>query len=262
MKDIIFYFSGTGNSLWLAHALAKEIGNCELISIAQFDTNQTVYADRIGIVFPVYHWGTPNIIKRFISKVKIEGKPYIYSFHSMGGYDGIAALQIKEGLLERGCILNASFKAKLPQNYIVSTMFKVPKSSTVAKEFDKAESKVKEAAKWIKEQKTYVEKETFIHKLFHEKAIKVNREGAESYPTMDKNFVINTSCTSCAKCAHDCPVKNINMENGKPVFQHHCEFCLKCLHQCPKEAIDFKTITVGKKRYINPKIKDIISKLS
>jgi heterodisulfide reductase subunit A-like polyferredoxin len=49
------------------------------------------------------------------------------------------------------------------------------------------------------------------------------------------------------------PVQNIEIFEKKPSFKHKCEFCLEGLHSCPIEAIDYRSVTRGRKRYRNPK---------
>lgn len=41
-KTTIFYYTSTGNSLWIARALARELGNAELVSIIDRDKKQHV----------------------------------------------------------------------------------------------------------------------------------------------------------------------------------------------------------------------------
>lgn len=60
---MIFYFTGTGNSL----QVAKNIGNCqgeELISISSLMCKEKEFyefslenTEKVGFVFPVYAWG-------------------------------------------------------------------------------------------------------------------------------------------------------------------------------------------------------------
>ncbi len=38
MENIIFYYTGTGNSLWVARILAKELGDCQVQSITDWQT--------------------------------------------------------------------------------------------------------------------------------------------------------------------------------------------------------------------------------
>lgn len=60
-----FYFTGTGNSLYIA----KKVGG-DLFSIPQvLKGNQYVFKDeKIGIIFPTYGLSVPNIVKEFIEK--------------------------------------------------------------------------------------------------------------------------------------------------------------------------------------------------
>lgn len=76
IKNIIFYFSGTGNSLQLAKDIAKEIGDCEVLNLAQYDTSSRVTAERVGIVFPVYFWGIPLAVADFIGKLPTQAINY------------------------------------------------------------------------------------------------------------------------------------------------------------------------------------------
>ena len=69
-KRIIFYFTGTGNSLYIARQLAGE--NAELLSIPQM-VKRGKYefeADEIGIVYPIYGHMPPYMVRQFIRKAK------------------------------------------------------------------------------------------------------------------------------------------------------------------------------------------------
>jgi len=74
---MIFYFSGTGNSL----QVAKDIANCQndrLISIAALiSRKKDVYEfsldekEAVGFVFPVYAWAPPAIVLQFIERLNL-----------------------------------------------------------------------------------------------------------------------------------------------------------------------------------------------
>jgi Pyruvate/2-oxoacid:ferredoxin oxidoreductase delta subunit len=53
----------------------------------------------------------------------------------------------------------------------------------------------------------------------------------------DTSFSVNEKCSGCGICSKVCPVKNIKITNGKPVWLHHCENCLACYNWCPTRAI-------------------------
>lgn len=71
-KRIIFYFTGTGNSLHIARQLAEE--HTELLSIPQM-VKRGKYdfeADEIGIVYPIYGHMPPYMVRQFIQKAKLK----------------------------------------------------------------------------------------------------------------------------------------------------------------------------------------------
>ena len=71
-KRIIFYFTATGNSLYVARQLADE--HTELLSIPQLMKRKRLEfeADEIGIVYPIYGQMPPNMVRRFIQKARLE----------------------------------------------------------------------------------------------------------------------------------------------------------------------------------------------
>ncbi len=65
MKTIIYYFTGTGNSLAVAKKIAAVLGDCDLVPIASLQSTTadiTPAADRVGIVNPVYFAGLPVMV--------------------------------------------------------------------------------------------------------------------------------------------------------------------------------------------------------
>lgn len=72
-KRIIFYFTGTGNSLYIARQLAGE--NAELLSIPQMVKRKYEFeADEIGIVYPIYGHMPPYMVRQFIQKAKLKAE--------------------------------------------------------------------------------------------------------------------------------------------------------------------------------------------
>lgn len=73
-KRIIFYFTGTGNCLYIARQLAG--ADTELLSIPQM-VKRGKYefeADEIGIVYPIYGHMPPYMVRQFIQKAQAESR--------------------------------------------------------------------------------------------------------------------------------------------------------------------------------------------
>ncbi|MBR5680773.1 MAG: EFR1 family ferrodoxin, partial [Clostridia bacterium] len=117
----IYYFSSTGNTLAAAREFAAKLGDTELISIADLDRAGEVDlsdAETAGIFFPVYCFGLPGIVQKFISRIVKGSGKYVYSLCTCGGMKGSAAYILEALLKERDIKLAISFSLTMPSNYI------------------------------------------------------------------------------------------------------------------------------------------------
>ena len=62
-------------------------------------------------------------------------------------------------------------------------------------------------------------------------------------------FRATDACIGCGRCVELCPLNNIRLENGKPVWGKNCTHCMACICYCPKEAIEYGEKSKGKPRY-------------
>jgi len=51
-----------------------------------------------------------------------------------------------------------------------------------------------------------------------------------------------------------CPVQNIALSAGRPVWSHRCEQCMACIHLCPVQAIQAGRKTERRGRYRHPSV--------
>lgn len=62
-------------------------------------------------------------------------------------------------------------------------------------------------------------------------------------------FQVRDACIGCGQCADRCPMNNITIKAGKPVWGNDCTHCMACICYCPTEAIEYGKKSVGKPRY-------------
>jgi flavodoxin/NAD-dependent dihydropyrimidine dehydrogenase PreA subunit len=253
MRTVIFYFTGTGNCLKVARDLAAELGEAEVVSIARaISEKKALTADCIGIIYPVYMFGMPLIIKRFIDQLAADKNNYIFAVATYGGLAGAALAQTAGQLKRRGLKLSAGFCVRMPGNY-------TPLYGAIPREkqdqlFEKEKQKIKEISVAVKDKKNKITGRGFFLVNMFFSGLLYNLCSSK-IPFMDKDFWADEKCTRCGICAKVCPVNNIKLVDGKPSWLHKCEQCLACLHWCPVEAIQYAKATAGRKRYRHPQIK-------
>ena len=107
MKRIIYYFSGTGNSLYTARKIAKEIGGAELISVrCEPEVLSAEDADMIGFVCSVYEWDVPGTFREFIKNLTINKKAYIFMVATYIMVHGKCFETVEKILNEKGAYLS------------------------------------------------------------------------------------------------------------------------------------------------------------
>ncbi len=254
---MIFYFSGTGNSLYAARLIA-EYNNDHIISIAEEmmqDKNCFQYEpeeeESIGFVYPVYAWAPPRMVIDFVSRLSVPnaGNRYVYSIATCGENIGNTMKALGKALEKRGLKLQSGFSVVMPNNYNV--LGDVDSKDDADRKLDRAEERIQEICKVIKAKQSEIFQlrkgpmpavlTGLINPLFNKYALDASR------------FYATDACTGCGLCQDVCPTRNIHVD-GKPVWNPNCTQCLACIHHCPVRAIEYGKYTVKKGRYINPRV--------
>jgi NAD-dependent dihydropyrimidine dehydrogenase PreA subunit/flavodoxin len=254
---MIFYFSGTGNSLQVAKCIGEH-NNEKLISIARVMNNgaggfEYTLEDNeaIGFVYPIYSWAPPRMVLNFIEKLRFKNykNNYIFSVASCGSNIGNTMKKVNECLKNKNLTLNSGFSISMPNNYIV--MGNVDSKDKENKKLLAAEATLRNINKVIMERKSGVFQvnkgflpfvlTSVINPMFNKNAIST------------KKFYAKDSCTGCGICEEVCNSHTIKVDT-KPHWGEACTQCFACIHYCPVKAIQFGKGTEGKGRYKNPNI--------
>jgi flavodoxin/NAD-dependent dihydropyrimidine dehydrogenase PreA subunit len=254
---MIFYFTGTGNSLQAAKSIAEH-NKEKLISIAavmnsEDDSYEFKLEDNemIGFIYPIYAWAPPKMVLQFIEKLKLNNykNNYVFSVATCGENIGNTMKVLENYLKKKNINLDSGFSIKMPNNYII--MGNVDSKEVEDRKLTSARDTLKHINNVIEEkQKGIFEVDkgplpgvltSVINPLFNKNAVDT------------KKFYVDENCTSCGICEKICNCKNIKVE-GKPKWGAQCTQCLGCLHLCPSNAIQYGKGTEKKGRYKNPNI--------
>ena len=235
MKTVIYWFSGTGNSLAVAKELAKQCGDSQLIPVSQALENPQPPAGRIGLVFPVYGWGPPALVARFIEKFNAWPDAYIFSVITYGGSPGGTLAVLRRMLQKRGLDLSAGWGVKMPENYPPLGGAPAPEKQQAIN--SAASEKVRQIATELQQSpRGQYEKSAAVWRMLSRIVYPLF---CKNIPRADRSFRADEKCNGCGICAKVCPVKDIEMVDGKPKWLGRCEQCYACFHWCPQQAVQY-----------------------
>jgi ferredoxin/flavodoxin len=248
-KNIVYVFTGTGNSLKVAKDIAATLCHCEIISMGS-DTRYELPGEyeSIGFVLPTYFRGEPGKVREFISRLNLQHNrnAYYYTVVTAGKFAGNTPCHIKKLLERKGITLHYGKALDMFSNYVISYDMR----DTIMEETKQSEIDFEPILKDIKSRKTNkVAGIELLQEIAYRLLIKL-------VPEMDKYYSVSDDCIKCGICKKVCPVDNIDQDStGRPYFKHHCEQCVACIQFCPKRAINYKNKTQKRGRYTHPAIK-------
>lgn len=248
----IYFFSGTGNSIWVAKQLKEKLNDTKLVSISEVVKNDVIEdkSPVIGFVFPIYMWNMPFIVRRFIEKLKVNEQTYYFSVVTNAGSSGNTLPILNKLLKTKNGKLSSGFSIKMPSNYIV--LGEAKSEEKINKCHVDAELRINEIKKVIlNNAESKLETSNIFIRIIGNIVYKISKSHVN---TMDKNYWVDEKCDGCKICQQICPVDNIEMESNRPKWLGHCEQCMACIQYCPQEAIQFGKNTRKRKRYQNPNV--------
>lgn len=251
---MIFYFSGTGNTRWIAQQIADNTNEKLVFIPDELNTEMRYHLEkneRIGFCFPIHGWQPPHIVRDFVKKMNIENADghYLYVVCSCGDSIGLAMKRFDKYLAEKKLKAASVFSIGMPESYVC-----LPGMFTDTPE--KERMKITNAKRKIKEITPLIINEVEnIYEVVEGKIpwllTNVVGEFFNRKMITDKPFRVDAEkCVHCGTCEKICPTKNIVLSDGIPQWKHKsCTTCLACYHHCPVHAIDYGSITKKRGQY-------------
>lgn len=259
-KVEIYYFSGTGNSLFIAKELQKRLPNSNLIPIVSLMDQKTIKAKGkiVGLIFPVHALTIPVVVKKFIDKTDFKSSEYIFAIATrfgtiFRGFEKIDRLLNKKGKhLSSHFIINMGNNEARHESYVVPTETEIlflEKAALKKLDFIQNVIKDKRVNKEIDTDDTLYFRHHSIVNYLLEKTVLLGMDVSE-YIGGVNYFYVDSKCSGCGVCEKVCLSGKIKLTDKKPVWQRKvfCYMCFACLNFCPKNAIQIEDI-LGVKSY-------------
>ncbi|HHV42179.1 MAG TPA: 4Fe-4S binding protein [Clostridiaceae bacterium] len=245
---MVFYFSGTGNSSFVAKCIATSIED-ELISINEVikEGREAVYhSPNCPLVFvtPTYCWRIPRVVEQFIRETEFVSNKKAYFILTCGSETGNAVKYVRKLCQDKGFKLQGFADLIMPENY--TALFTCPEPQEATAIVARAYNNLQILIEYIRQDQAfplYRAKKKFLSYLtppYYALIVKA------------KKIRVSEDCVACGKCVEVCPLDNVIMTdaNNKIFFGDNCTHCMACINTCPTYAIDYGRRTKGKHRYL------------
>lgn len=235
MNKVIYYFSGTGDSLRAARIIAQKIGGAKLFSMRSDPADVPAEkAEIIGFVYPVYEWDVPKTVRAFVSQLTINPQVYIFMAVTYIAIHGRCFETVDSILREKGSYLHYGKALRCVASQCIAYEPFPPAKIMVPVADRNAQRIGKEIAD--RKRRKYPAMSP-VSKWLYPKMMTPFLNIQQEY---DKGFYTSDVCIGCEVCRKICPCKNITFLGKRPVWNHTREGCNACVAYCPTKAVQFQ----------------------
>ena len=250
---ITIYFSGTGNSEYLAKQFHEKMKGGTDSKAGVFSIEEDVdfvtllkENDTVCFCYPIYGSRVPLIMRKFVRKYleALKGKKLII-FATQYLFSGDGA-RVFVDMLPKGHVqVIYAEHFFMPNNVCNFIIFPKGNNQKNQRVLEKAEEKLERVCQDIKQ--GIIRKRGFnifstclggAQGLFWQgksSSFTVNPNTGEA--KMTKAVYIHKDCTKCNLCVQICPMKNLSIKNERVIHHKNCTGCYRCVNQCPHQAI-------------------------
>jgi len=247
-KMLTLYFSGTGNTKYVADLFSQRMG-ARCISIEEDIDFAAVIKehDTIAFCYPIYHSRVPRMMREFVCHhmADLIGKRVIILV-TQQAFSGDGARVFTDLFEEDAIKVIYAEHFNMQQNMgnipVWWALFK-PTEQSRQKYIKKTEAKMNIVISNIKAgmiKKRGFSKGSELLGYIQGKPWQKNTS-AIAPVRLEKKLMndvrIHQDCITCNLCTKICPMKNLINHEGKIQHLNNCTICYRCVNRCPQKAI-------------------------
>jgi ferredoxin len=258
MKILIIYFSGVGNTRYLARFIAMRLTDAGhsavTVPVERFEPGSLHEYDLAGFGSAVYHTTPPGPIIGALEKCRVDGMP-LFTFWTMGLYAADCAKKFHDRAVNRGFRPVANLEAVFPGTDLA---MQVPEGSLLARLNLRVDKKLEEKVAFLVETLSGdLEEKRAGSRWYAPLDAIAQRMGIPVYEKYKKRLYADMeACTRCDLCMKSCPTQSIYLDDDN-VYQftpETCILCLRCYHRCPARAVKLENHNKRPGQYPGPHV--------
>jgi len=245
---IILYFSGTGNSKYIAE-LFCQLNNANCYSIEEnIHFDQLIASEEIiGFCYPIYGSRVPRIMREFALKhSEILKNKKIIIFCTQLIFSGDGARAFLDIFPKKHFKIIYAEHFFMPNN--VCNLFILPLENEV-----KIKKYIKKAKQKMEKVCNNINKGIIKKRGFNILSQLLGLMQGIFMPMIEQKSMdcvkITEDCDKCCLCVSNCPMKNLEYKNGRIMQKSNCTLCYRCINICPQKAITMFFKQKVKKQY-------------
>ena len=245
----MFYFSGTGNSRYVAELFSQITGSaCHSIEEKANFAALMAAEETIAFCYPVHGSRVPRIMRQFASEHQesLKGKNVILLCTQLV-FSGDGARAFTD-IFPRGHF-NVIYAEHIFMPNNICNLFILPLANDkkVRARVTRAEHKVQTICQEIASGKVR-------RRGFNGFSRALGLIQGVFYPAFERSGLdrvwIDGDCDNCLLCVSICPMHNFHVANGQLSTKNNCTICCRCINICPQKAIAIYLHTKVKKQYL------------
>lgn len=244
MNIQIHYFTGTGNTKYIAELFAAAFKKCGF-SIQEKSMEEGSFfneeANYLIIGFPKYYGYIPLFYMRYLEEQlkqsSLEKKPKTILFCTQAATT-LTSFEQLVNLFERyGYPVVWAETFALGNNYMIKERSQATSEDELFDRICKAQERVQIIVDKVLQDITFLEETDPGRAL---KAVVGSKQVDKMAHLLMKPFSVERNCTKCMKCVEYCPTQALEYTRDKQfVFQQSCVMCVRCVSICPENAITY-----------------------
>jgi ferredoxin len=258
MRDVVFCYSSTGNSMFVAKAIALGLGDTRVVMVSRAGATQEARdAVRVGLVFPVIGWGLPRTVAEFVRALDVKPGQYVFAVATCGGTAGATLLQLARLLRAKRVGLAAGYLTRFNAGGLAMKepgVVRIVKALAGRKPLP-ARERLPELIDAVRRKAPHrPERSSWAANAAAGLFRVMMKRMAARFREADRNLRVDETCTKCRTCVRVCPRGNVALEGGAHTWRHDCEMCMACVNWCPVGAMRFGPSSADGGRRHNPDV--------